>query len=120
VARCSAITASGEPCRGVPVHGSPYCPAHHPDTQAARRAGASRGGRATTVGAKELTELKGELAALYANVLTGEVDKGVAAVAAQVANVRLRALELERRHRETDELEAQVAELERRIFGVAS
>jgi hypothetical protein len=101
VARCSAITASGEPCRGVPVHGSPYCPAHHPDTQAARRAGASRGGRATTVGAKELTELKGELAA-------------------QVANVRLQALELERRHRETDELEAQVAELERRIFGDAS
>jgi hypothetical protein len=52
--------------------------------------------------------------------LTGEGDKGVAAVAAQVANVRLRALELERRHRETDELEAQVAELERRIFGDSS
>lgn len=43
---CKAIRRTGGPCRGVPLHGSDLCPAHHPATQEARRAGSSKGGRA--------------------------------------------------------------------------
>ena len=106
---CSAITASGTRCRGVPVRGSDLCAAHHPDHSARRKAGARRGGRAR--GASELAAIKGQLAELYSATLAGEVDRGVAAVAAQIVNVQLRAVEVERRVREADELGAELAEL---------
>jgi hypothetical protein len=59
VARCSAIAASGERCRGVPDRGSDLCAAHHPQTQSRRRAGARRGGRAR--GVAEISDVKGWL-----------------------------------------------------------
>jgi hypothetical protein len=46
-------------------------------------------------------------------VLEGNVDKGVAAVASQILNVYLRAIELERKVRETEELEDRLAALEK-------
>jgi hypothetical protein len=45
-------------------------------------------------------------------VLKGTVDRAAAAVANQVANTRLRAIEVERRIREADELEERLDELE--------
>jgi hypothetical protein len=45
-------------------------------------------------------------------VLEGRVDRAAAAVANQVANTRLRAIEVERRVREQDELEERLDELE--------
>ena len=109
MAGCSAITASGTRCRGVPVRGSDLCAAHHPDHSQRRKAGARRGGRAR--GASELAAIKAQLAALYADVLAGEVERGVAAVAAQISNVQLRAVDLEYRTREADAVAAQVEEL---------
>ena len=41
-----------------------------------------------------------------------EIPSGVAAVANQLINTRLRAVEVERKIRETDELEARLEELE--------
>jgi len=49
---------------------------------------------------------------LAERVLAGEVETGRAAVANQLVNTRLRALEIERKIRESDEMEARIEELE--------
>ena len=49
---------------------------------------------------------------LYAAVLGGDVGRKAAAVANQIANTQLRAIELERRIREHNELEGRLDELE--------
>lgn len=97
------------------MRGSDLCAAHHPDYQSQRRAGARRGGKAQ--GTAELAEIKSELATLYADTLSGELDRGRAAVCAQIQNVRLRAVEVERKVRELDELEERLEALESRIGG---
>jgi len=45
-------------------------------------------------------------------VLSGETDRAAAAVAGQLLNVKLRAIEVERKIRETEELEARLEALE--------
>jgi hypothetical protein len=45
-------------------------------------------------------------------VLEAKVDKGVAAVVSQILNVYLRSIELERKIRETEELEERIRRLE--------
>jgi hypothetical protein len=59
--------------------------------------------------------LKRQLDSLYTDTLSGEVDKGVAAVLAQIANARTRLLETELRVREQQELVERLEELEARI-----
>jgi hypothetical protein len=63
-----------------------------------------------------LAEIKALLSELTNRVLGGEgveaLETGRAAVANQLVNTRLRAVELERRIRESDELEARIEELE--------
>jgi hypothetical protein len=56
-----------------------------------------------------------ELAYLTTKVLAGEIETPKVAVANQLINTRLRAVELERKVRETDELEARLRELEESI-----
>jgi hypothetical protein len=46
-------------------------------------------------------------------VLSGELETGRAAVANQLINTRLRAIEQERKIRETEDLEARIEALER-------
>ena len=63
-----------------------------------------------------MAEIKALLSELTNRVLGGEgveaLETGRAAVANQLVNTRLRAVELERRIRESDELEARIEELE--------
>lgn len=63
---------------------------------------------------RQVQEISAALADLYTDVLAGRVSAKVAAVAAQVANTRIRALDTERRWYEAEELEARISELERR------
>jgi hypothetical protein len=77
-----------------------------------RRRMASRAARSKP--SKEIATIKGELATLYADAVAGRVDKGSAAVGAQIQNVRLRCLEVERRWRELDELEQRIEALEQK------
>jgi len=60
----------------------------------------------------EIREIKGRLKDLYAAVLEGRAERAAAAVANQIANTQLRAIELERRIREQEELEERLDELE--------
>jgi len=47
------------------------------------------------------------------DVLSGEIDRAAASVAGQLLNIKLRAIEQERKIKETDELEARIEVLER-------
>ena len=117
--RCSTIKGNGERCKGTAIRGYEWCPAHHPDYQERRRHAASKGGKAGGRGRPqtELQEVKALLAELTARVLKEEgtepLETGPATVANQLINTRLRAIELERKVKETEELEERIAALER-------
>jgi hypothetical protein len=107
---CRATKRNGEPCT-LPANG-PYglCWAHDPKNAEKRRRGASRGGKARA--GTEIKGIKAQLSELAQDVLAGELETARAAVANQLINTRLRAIELERKIKETEELEARIATLE--------
>src|ERR671913_1998041 len=108
---CKATKANGEPCT-LPANGQQgLCWAHDPKNAERRRKGASRGCRAKAN--RELPSIKALLEDLTERVLSGELETGRAAVANQLINTRLRALEQERKNKETQELEARIEALER-------
>ena len=112
---CKATKANGEPCT-LPANGSQgLCWAHDPKNAERRRKGASRGGRAKA--RAELPQLKRLLSDLTDRVLSGDLETGRAAVANQLINTRLRAVELERKIRETEDLEERIAALEATASG---
>jgi hypothetical protein len=111
MARCAAIKANGERCRLDAKGKQSMCWAHAPENAAARRKRASRGGKAKAN--QELPSIKARLEGLTEQVLAGDLETGRAAVANQLINTRLRAIELERKIKETDELEARLEALER-------
>ena len=107
---CTATKRDGSPCT-LPAQGRQgLCWAHDPANAEKRRRGASRGGKAKA--SRELPQLKTLLSDLTEQVLSGELETGRAAVANQLINTSLRAIELERKIREADELEERIAALE--------
>lgn len=60
----------------------------------------------------ELANIKQRLSDLADDVLAEKVDRGVAAVASQILNVYLRAVSMELKLREAEELERRMEELE--------
>jgi hypothetical protein len=113
LSRCSATTRAGEPCRGVAIGNSAWCPAHHPEYADARRRRASKGGKRGGRGrpSAELANIKDRLQELAEDVLAGEVDRADAAVAGQLLNTVIRAIGMEMRVREVEELAREVEEL---------
>jgi hypothetical protein len=116
MAQCAAIKANGERCKGMAIDSSEWCYQHSPAHAQERRRNASkggkRGGRGRPSPAGELEEVKGLLRGLTEDVLSGKRDKSVATVANLLLNTRLRAVELERRWREVQELEGRLEALE--------
>ena len=109
--QCTAVKRNTERCT-LPANGPQgLCWAHDPANAEKRRRGASRGGKARAN--RELPSIKARLEDLTEQVLSGELPTGPAAVANQLINTRLRAIELERKIKETDELEARLEALER-------
>ena len=107
---CTATKRDGSPCT-LPANGPQgLCWAHDPKNAERRRKGASRGGKAKAN--RELPQIKTLLEDLTERVLSGELQTGPAAVANQLINTRLRAVELERKIKETEELEERLARLE--------
>ena len=110
MARCAAIKANGERCRLDATGKQDTCWAHSPENSEKHRKRASRGGRAKAN--RELPQIKTLLADLTEQVLAGELETGRAAVANQLINTRLRAIEVERKIREQGEIEERIASLE--------
>ena len=117
MARCAGITAAGDRCKAEAMPEAEWCWNHHPDYEQARRRRASKGGRRGGRGRPqhETEAIKVLLEDLTERVLAGELETGPAAVANQLVNTRLRAIEQERKNKETEELAQRVEELERRL-----
>ena len=119
MARCSAIKADNDRCKVEAMPGDEWCWNHHPDYEEARRRRASKGGKrgGRSRPRVELSDLKAQLQDLVRDVLAGYLETGRAAVANRLINTRLRAVELERKIRETEELEARIGALEQQKAG---
>lgn len=76
--QCIGIKPSGELCKGVATRDSDYCPAHDPARKEARRRNASKAARSKP--GREIKDLKGQLADLAADVLSGETEPKIGAV----------------------------------------
>ena len=108
--QCQGIKRDGGRCTAsVPV-GVQWCFNHDPERAAERKRNASRAGRST--GGREIRDLKRRISNVIDAVLEGSQDRGRAAVAIQGFNALRGTLELERKVKETDELEARIEELE--------
>lgn len=110
--RCSATKRDGEPCRISVEPGVEFCWAHDPANRGQRQRITSRAGKSKPN--KELLSTKVRLSALADGVLDGSTDKAVGAVASQILNVYLRALEQERKWKELSEIEERISSLEGR------
>ena len=112
--RCSGITQAGTACKGIPIDGSQWCYAHHPDRANERRLhgskGGKRGGRGRPI--TELGALRDENADIRRRLLEGELLPNVAAVAVQSINTDIRAVGATLKAREQEELTERLEAIE--------
>ena len=107
---CRATKASGEAYKGTATGPHGLCWAHAPENAEQRRKGASRGGKARAN--REVPGIKALLSDLTERVLSGNLPTAPAAVVNQLINTRLRAIEQERKIKETEELAERLEALE--------
>jgi hypothetical protein len=112
--RCAGEKGDGTACERIVGASREYCYAHDPAYAEERKRAASKAARSPGKSRTnhEIRDIKGRLKDLYAAVLEGRAERAAAAVANQIANTQLRAIELERRVRDQDELEGHIDELE--------
>jgi hypothetical protein len=110
MAVCAGTKRDGSRCTATVEPPQTYCWWHDPDNAEERRRAASKAGRSRPN--RELAGVKALLEDLIEQVLAGDLQTGPAAVANQLINTRLRAIEQERKIRETENLEARIEALE--------
>jgi hypothetical protein len=103
--QCAGIKRDGGRCTVVVGGRVTHCYHHAPDRAQERKRNAQRGGQSK--GNRKLGDLDKQLEDLAADVLSGEVERSVAAVVNQIINTRIRLMEQERKIKETEELEAE-------------
>jgi hypothetical protein len=88
LAKCSGITQAGTACKGIPIDGSQWCYVHHPERIEERRRHGYRGGKRGGRGrpSVELARLQARFEELAEKVLSGDIERGVGAVAGQLLN----------------------------------
>ena len=107
---CPGIKRDGGRCTVVVSGKSDYCYQHDPERAEERRRTSSRAAKSRP--SREVAAIKALLADMTERVLSGGLETSVAAVANQLINTQLRAIELERKIKETEELEARIEALE--------
>jgi hypothetical protein len=115
MAVCRATKANGEPCRAPATGPHGYCWAHDPANAEQRSRMASKAAKSKP--SRELAGLKAQLQDLTKDVLSGEIETGRAAVANQLINTLIRAIEQERKMREMGELAERLEALEEVLRG---
>ena len=113
--RCAGIKRDGGRCAVVVGAGRSHCYQHDPDRSDERKRNASRGGRSKGNG--ELSDLKKKVKDLAVDVLEGDVQTARAAVANQLYNTLIRAIEQERKQRELEEMAERLEALEEILKG---
>src|SRR5215203_1950984 len=111
--RCSATKRNGERCRVSVEPGVELCWAHDPRNASQRKRITSKAGKSKP--SRELIGIKERLSTLAEDVLRGDVEKGDAAVCSQLYNVLLRAIGMELKVKELEELEAKLEEMEKAL-----
>jgi hypothetical protein len=109
--RCPGFKRDGEQCTATVEPPQIYCWWHDPANAEKRRRAASKAARSKP--SREIRDLKKQLEDLAEAVLSGGVDRGDAVVVNQILNTRARLIELERKVKETEELEERLEALER-------
>jgi hypothetical protein len=120
MATCSGITRAGTACKGTPIDGSRWCYVHHPDHTEERRRhgskGGKRGGRGRPSAATgELARLQHRFENLAERVLEGGVERGDAAVVAQLLNGARACVIGLLKAREQEDLLERLEEVEQRL-----
>ena len=110
MAVCRATKASGAPCKAPATGPHGYCWAHDPANAERRSRMASKAARSKPN--REIPAIKALLEDLTERVLSGGLETSRAAVANQLVNTRLRAIEQERKMRELEELAERLEALE--------
>jgi hypothetical protein len=111
---CSGIRADGGRCKAQAMRNSEWCINHHPDQAELRRRRASKGGKRGGRGrpSAELARLQRRFEELAEAVLSGEIERGVGAVAGQLLNGARACVRDALAAREAEELEARLDALE--------
>ena len=114
MARCAAIKANGERCKVEAIPDAEWCWSHHPDYEEQRRRRASKGGKRGGRGrpSVELVRLQARFEELAEKVLSGEVERGIGAVAGQLLNGARACVRDTLAAREQEELVARLEALE--------
>ena len=119
MAKCAGITRAGTACKGIPIDGSQWCYAHHPDRTDERQRhgskGGKRGGRGRGNG--DIKDVKAWLLKLASDVEEGRLEAKDGSVVSQILNVFLRGVEVERRIKESEKLEGRLEALESVLKG---
>jgi hypothetical protein len=108
--RCTGIKRDNSACTATVEPPQEYCWWHDPANAEKRRRAASKAGKAKP--SRELAGIKQRLSDLADDVLEGRQERAVAAVASQVLNVYLRAVSVELKVREQQEITERLEELE--------
>jgi hypothetical protein len=108
--RCPATKRDGGQCTTIVRPPQTHCYQHDPERADERKRNASRAGKST--GGRDVKDLKRRIFEVIDAVLEGSQDRARAAVAIQGFNALRGVLELERKIREVDELEARIEALE--------
>jgi hypothetical protein len=111
MAVCSGSKRDGSKCTATVEPPQEYCWWHNPANADKRRRAASKGGKGG--GSRGIRDLKRRISDVVDAVLEGSQDRGRAAVAIQGFNALRGVLELERKIKEADDLEARIEALER-------
>jgi hypothetical protein len=101
--KCSATKADGTPCERLIDASAIYCYSHDAKRAEQRSRNAAKAARSKgPVG--ELCEVKSLLRTIADDVLEGTVDKGRGSIASQILGTWLRAVEVERKVLEQEQL----------------
>jgi hypothetical protein len=111
---CAGIKADGGRCGAQAMRNSQWCINHDPDKVEARRRRASKGGKRGGRGrpSVELARLQARFEELAEMVLSGEVERGVGAVAGQLLNGARACVRDALAAREQEELVGRLEDLE--------
>jgi hypothetical protein len=108
--QCAGYKRDGSPCTATVELPQQYCWWHDPANADQRRRAASKAARSKPN--REIADIKALCARLTERVISGELQPGPAAVANQLQNTILRAIEQERRQRELEEVLERIERLE--------
>jgi predicted RNA-binding Zn ribbon-like protein len=109
--KCIGAKRDGTPCKATVEIEDTLCWWHAPENAEERSRVASKAATAKHADS-ELSSVRRRLKELAESVLDGRVSTAKASVGAQVFGVYLRAVEQERKQKETEELALRVEELE--------